>query len=136
VTYGVREPLIVATSPGGTTKAYGDPDATPQFTKLHVAIDGVRTRTEPLCGIEAALAQTRCVEAMHASVPDIVTCPSSRLSTGSDGAIVVEGLGDMLLTCFDAGRLPHESGMAWARVGATVNVAAQENRKGVRRDFA
>jgi predicted dehydrogenase len=124
VTFGCPAPTIVATFVDGTTKAYGDPDATPQFTKLDVAIDGTRARSEPVCGVEAALPQTRCVTAMHVSVPEIATFPSARVSTGMDGAVAVDGLGDTLLQCFEAGCLPHESGAAWARAGVAVNVAA------------
>ncbi len=122
VTFGVPEPTMVAALADGTTRTYGDPDATPQFTKLHVAIRGVRHAADPDCGIEAALPQTLCVDAMHVSVPEIVTCPASLLSTGTDGAVVVQGLGDLLLECFDTGRLPHESGAPWARAGRRVTV--------------
>ena len=90
---------------------------------------------EPLCGVEAALAQTLCVKAMHDSVPDIVTCPSvAALDAGPMALVVVDGLGEVLLECFDAGRLPHESGLPWARAGAAATCAS--GRKGGRRDVA
>jgi len=130
VSYGTDGPVITATAPGGASRTYGDPDATPQFTQLFAAIDGVRSPAPPACGIEAAIAQTICVNAMHDSVPDIVACPRSLVTTGADGAVAVAGLDGVLLACFDTGRLPHETGLAWARPGRQVSARRYEHFPG------
>ncbi|MDO8837197.1 MAG: Gfo/Idh/MocA family oxidoreductase [Vicinamibacterales bacterium] len=124
ITYGSPEPTITATSRTGATRTYGDPDATPQFTKLHAAIAGVPDPLAPLCGIEAAMAQTVCVDAMHESAPDIVTVPRSLVHTGQDGAVFVEGLDHVLRECFQAARLPHEAGVTWSRPGRPVSTTS------------
>lgn len=123
ITFGTPGPAVTATSRTGVVRTYGNPDATPQFAKLHAAIEGVSQASEPLCGIEAALAQTLCVNAMHDSVADITICPRSLLRTGYDGAVVVHGLDEVLLACFRTGSLPHEAGVAWSLPGRPVSTA-------------
>lgn len=123
ITFGTPGPNITATSRTGVTRTYGDPDATPQFTKLHAAIAGVLQPSEPLCGIEAAMAQTMCVNAMHDSVADITTCPRSLLRTGADGSVAVHGLDEVLLACFRSGSLPHDAGLTWSIPGHPVSTA-------------
>ena len=123
VTFGEDDRIVVARLRDGTLRQYGDPDATPQFTKLHVAISQVRIPGEPVCGIEAASAQTLCVNAMHDSVPDIVPFPRDLVMTRDDEQVCVPGLDDALLNCYERWSLPYETGVAWARAGRSITVA-------------
>jgi len=122
VTFGEDNRVVTATLRSGDVRQYGDPDATPQFTKLHAAIVQVRDPGEPVCGIEAASAQTLCVNAMHDSVPDIVPFPRDLVMTRDDDRICVPGLDEFLLRCYERWSLPSEIGVSWARAGRTIDV--------------
>jgi predicted dehydrogenase len=122
VTFGEDDRTITATLRSGAVRHYGDPDATPQFEKLHTAIAQVRTLAEPVCGIEAAAAQTVCVNAMHDSVPEIVPFPRALVATRDDPQNCVPGLDDVLLTCYRRWALPSQIGVPWASAGRVIDV--------------
>jgi hypothetical protein len=123
VTYGESDLIVTARLRSGAVRQYGDPDATPQFTKLHTAIAMVREPGHPVCGIEAARAQTLSVNAMHDSVPDIVPFPSDLVVPRDDDRLSVPGLDDDLLRCYERWSLPSEIGVSWARAGRNISVA-------------
>jgi predicted dehydrogenase len=150
VTFGEDDRIITATLRSGAVRHYGDPDGTPQFTKLHTAIaqvrdsialrrdsggqvlepraqaldpgDPVRDPDGPTCGIEAAAAQTLCVNAMHDSVPDIVPFPEGLVMMRDGDRLSVPGLDGALLRCYERWSLPSEMGVPWARAGRTIDV--------------
>jgi predicted dehydrogenase len=115
---------ILAVDRNGARKSYGAPDETPQFTKLAQAIERVRTDAPILCGPEAALAQTLCVNGMHDSVPDIPEFPRALVRPAPDpDRIYVAGLDDLLLQCYRTGLLPGEAGAPWGIAGRIIELA-------------
>lgn len=128
ITFGEDDRNITARMRSGGIREYGDPDVTPQFTKLSTAIALVRDPGEqvsgsssPVCGIEAAAAQTLCVNAMHDSAREIAPFPKDLVMTREGGRLCVAGLGDVLLRCYERRLLPSDDGVTWARAGRTVD---------------
>jgi len=120
IVFGEERRTIVGTAQGGEAVEYGDPDATHQFQKLFEAIERVRRAGPVVCGIEAASAQTSCVEAMHASAPEIVQVPAAACRTDAGGRPFASGLGGDLIRCYETWHLPSEAGCAWASPGRAV----------------
>jgi predicted dehydrogenase len=128
---------VVAIDRNGRRRRYGSPDDTPQFHKLGVAIDRVSrgiARTElacndepVVCGPEAAMSQTLCVNGMHDSVSDVARFPSSFVRReGAPERLFVPGLDELLLRCYEKRILPSEAddGRApWVVAGPTVDLA-------------
>jgi predicted dehydrogenase len=157
-----EEKEIVAVDRKGRRKRYGAPDDTPQFQKLVAAIERAsecreragqstaplsacreratestasrRDGLEPIiCGPEAAMSQTLCVNAMHDSIIGINTFPSTvvRRQEGSE-RLFVAGLDDILLGCYAKGILPSEAGAEWAVAGRTVDLSGYHHFPGGR----
>jgi len=129
VTFGEDDRIATARLRSGAVRRYGDPDATPQFTKLHTAIamvrdpaGHVRDTDDHVCGIEAASAQTLCVNAMHDSVSDIFPFPEGLVMMRDDDRLCVPGLDDALLRCYQRWSLPSEIGASWAHAGHAIDV--------------
>lgn len=120
VTFGGTAPRIVGTAAGGQESDYGDPDATPQFQKLFLALERVGTPGAEVCGIEAAAAQTVCVTAMHESAAEIVPFPRVLRRGRPEDRVHVAGLEDQLRRCYRSGVLPSEIGCTWAVAGRPV----------------
>jgi predicted dehydrogenase len=108
----------------GRVKNYGSPDCDPH-RKLWVTGASVRSGQPTACGIEAAMAQTMVMAAVHESVPEAVDFPPSLVrSSGERGRQKrwVEGLDRVLINAYEQGRLPHELGIPWAVAGETVSL--------------
>lgn len=109
----------------GSRKDYGAPDAEPMI-KLWRSIAGARDGTRPLCGLEAAAAQTLCVNGMQDSMPEIRGFPEEtvRAIVAADGTrrLAVDGLGEDLEACYEAGALPSEIGTAWSAKGKKIDL--------------
>jgi predicted dehydrogenase len=108
----------------GSRKDYGVPDDE-SMAKLWRSVAGVRDGTRPLCGLEAAAAQTLCVNGMQDSLPEIREFPERMVrSVGEEGArrLVVEGLGEAFEKCFEAGALPSELGIGWSAKGKRIDL--------------
>lgn len=125
ITYGEHSREIIARSHAGAATSYGDPDATPQFQKLFVAIDLAHTggagappdAPTVVCGPEAAMMQTLAVNGLHESASEIVPFPASMLGRPDADHFAARGLREALLDDYRAWRLPGESGRDWARPG-------------------
>jgi predicted dehydrogenase len=120
IVFGETARRIVATTRSGERIDYGDPDATPQFQKLHEAIDRVRGAGDIACGIEAASAQLVCVDAMHESAPQIVPFPAALRRGLPEERVHVIRLDEELLRCYRSWVLPSEMGCRWAVPGRRV----------------
>jgi predicted dehydrogenase len=108
----------------GGRKDYGVPDAEP-MNKLWQSIAGVRDGTRPLCGLEAAAAQTLCMNGMQDSMPEIRDFPAGlvrAVETEGKRRLVVDGLDEALAACYEAGRLPSEMGVPWSAKGTVVDL--------------
>ncbi len=116
VSFGEKEPEIVATDSSGVEKKYGSPAAEDPFIKLYEALAAVRDPRPVVCGPEAARSQTLCVNGIQDSAKDIRSFDQSKL--GTDGKkIWVKNLQESLLRCYKNGTLPHEEGFSWAQRG-------------------
>jgi predicted dehydrogenase len=121
ITCGEEGDEIIAIDRKGKLRSYGSPDDTPQFFKLAAAIDRVHGEGMIVCGPEAALSQTLCLNGMHESVAEIPCVPAALVETGSaPERRFVKGLGETLLRCYREGQLPSEAGAPWAVAGNTV----------------
>jgi predicted dehydrogenase len=120
VACGASGRRITGTTRDGAITDYGDPDAGPQFRKLFAAIDRAAHPGLDVCGIEAAAAQTACVVAMHESARDIAAFHPLLRRGDPDGRLVVSGLAEDLLRCYQSSVLPSEIGCPWALAGRRV----------------
>ena len=131
---------IVAVDRNGRQKRYGSPDDTPQFEKLAAAIArvaaGAGGQGEPdivpiVCGPEAAMSQTLCVDGMHDSVGAVSTFPPTFVRrTGERERLFVGGLDDTLLACYEKGILPGEARVEWAVPGRTIDLTGYHHFPG------
>jgi predicted dehydrogenase len=109
----------------GSIKEYGRPDDEP-MNKLWNSIGSVKSREPPVCGPEAALSQTLCLNGMQDSMPDIVDFPRGVIMTeGEPGRkkIWVQGLDAILEECCANNCLPSELGIPWSSKGKVINLA-------------
>lgn len=112
---------IVAEFKGGKRKVYGDPFAD-SFKKIWIMLDAVKGKGSYLCGIEAALPHVVCINGMQESVEEIIDFPEELImkkqdKSGKDSAIYVDGLTELMLTCYNNWKLPTEEKVDWAVKG-------------------
>jgi predicted dehydrogenase len=109
----------------GRRKDYGDPFAE-NMGKIWQCVDSVRTGERPACGIEAAAMQTLCVNGAQESPDAIIDFPAEVVRTVGDGDLqltYVDGMEDILTTCYDTNCLPSEvDGIQWARAGRWIDL--------------
>lgn len=120
VRYGGANKTIVAEFTDGTSRDYGDPQANiPK--KLWDAVAAVRGEGTISCGPEAASMHTLVMNGIQDSVPEIIDfSPVVQAGEGLKSVSVAVGLEEALIQGYDSGRLPHELGLPWARVGQTL----------------
>jgi predicted dehydrogenase len=122
VSFGEDTRTVVARIDGGEEVDYGAPDDTPQFKKLHHAIDAVRiSNPVVVCGPEAGSAQTLVVNGLHDSAGVPLPFPDSLIGRDT-GRVSVDGLSAILHRCYGQGRLPSELGVPWAVKGSRVDL--------------
>ncbi|MGI6189974.1 MAG: Gfo/Idh/MocA family oxidoreductase [Clostridiales bacterium] len=108
---------IVAVFDDESRKDYGSPDIN-GMNKLWMTIDAVKGLQPVICGIEAASSQTICINGMQEAVPQIPYFPENLVRYDEDTGIAwVEGLNDILKMCYREWKLPHETGVSWAKAG-------------------
>jgi predicted dehydrogenase len=111
----------------GRRKDYGVPDAE-RMKKLWDSIRNVRSGERPVCGLEAALGQTLCVNGMQDSMPEVRNFPEAMrhvLEGGGTRRVWVEGLDEAFEACYEANALPSERGFAWSAKGRLINLGTQ-----------
>jgi predicted dehydrogenase len=109
----------------GRVKQYGSPERAPD-RKLWAAIDSVGSGKPTVCGIEASMAQTMVMAAVHQSATNPVNFPEPlvrKLGEVGRGRKWVQGLDNVLTASYEQGRLPHEMAVPWAVAGEQVRVA-------------
>jgi predicted dehydrogenase len=128
VRYDARSKQIVAEFADGSGRAYGSPDAdTPR--KLWDCVAAVRGGGPIACDIEAAAAQTLCMNGMQDSAPGIAGFPADLVSRQGDAGArvtVVRDLDGVLIRAYEEGRLPAEMGVPWAVAGRALEVRGYE----------
>lgn len=122
VTYGEISDDIIASDSLGNKKHYGSPEADPPFRKLSEAVNTVKEPKLVLCGPEAALSQTLCVNGIQESVPEIVTFPEAMVQKEGKRKRWVRSLSEAFYECYQKGILPSETSFSWARCGKQVDL--------------
>ncbi len=123
VTYGEVVNDITARDRKGNTKHYGSPEAEHPLRKLFEAVETIREPKAILCGPEASVAQTLCMNGMQESVPEIFDFPDSKIDSDPEcGRRWVKNLLQELQDCYKKGILPSEAKLDWARSGKPVNL--------------
>ncbi|MFZ2055372.1 MAG: Gfo/Idh/MocA family oxidoreductase [Candidatus Aminicenantales bacterium] len=119
-----RDAAIIAHLAAGN-KSYGIPDIE-RLRKMEEAIDSVKSRDLPACGLEAALGQVLAVNGAQDSQPEIQNFPRKIIiARGEPGhrEISVEGLADILGECYEKNRLPSELGVPWSSRGRMIELS-------------
>jgi len=106
--YGELSNEITVVKTDGTTMVYGDPEDTNQFHKLLIASETCRSGKEPVCVAKAALQQTRVVDALSKLTPSLCK-DDSKIREVSGERRYVDGLGYMLLSCYQQGVMPSKN---------------------------
>jgi predicted dehydrogenase len=123
VTYGEVVDDIIAKDRQGNTIRYGSPEAEHPLRKLFEATQTIRQPQALLCGLEACIAQTLCMNGIQESVPAIIVFPDSLIDSDPDSNRKwVKNLLQELESCYKRGILPYEAGLEWARIGKPVNL--------------
>ena len=123
ITYGEVADDIIAKDHKGSTKHYGSPEAEHPLRKLFEAVETIREPKAILCGPEASVGQTLCMNGMQESVSAILDFPDSRINSDPEcGRRWVKGLLQELQDCYRRGILPSEAKRDWARPGKPVNL--------------
>jgi predicted dehydrogenase len=114
---------IVARFRNGDVKHYGIPATSDDPAKLWHIFECARTGRAPLCGIEAAYAQTACVLAAQESAPQIASFDPSDvvIEKGEMGRLHYPlGLDRELVDCYRSFQMPAERTLRWSRPGKDV----------------
>jgi len=109
----------------GTTRDYGNPDRT-AWNKLWQSVACVRTGASPVCGIEACIPHTLCVNGAQdsASVREFPAEAIIRQPQPEEDTLTwVEGLQGIMQRCYAQWMLPSELGCVdWAQAGRTTSL--------------
>jgi len=120
---------IVAFFNDGTKKNYGNPFEE-VIRKLWIAVDAVRGKAQIPCGLEAASSQVICINAVQESI-NPVAFPSNMIKRLEEKKLTwVEGLAETFKECYDAGKMPSELGVSWAKLGKKIDVRGYDYFKG------
>jgi hypothetical protein len=125
ITYSGRDSQILVQFHDGRVRSYGNPETDAHALKLGHCINAIRKGERPICGIEAALAQTRCMNGVQESSKIYPFPQELRHDEGDRGWI--EGLADLFFDCYQKGLLPAERGdVPWASAGKIVDLRGYE----------
>ena len=119
-----RNAEVRASFTDGSERNYGSPDVEP-LKKLDDCLAAVRSGAAPVCGLEAAMSQTLALDGLQDAAPDIAPFPAGLVRTEptpAGGRLWVEGLDEILVRCFEEGRLPSELGTPWSRKAGRIDL--------------
>jgi len=123
VSYGEIADDIIARDLRGNTKHYGSPESEHPLRKLFEAVETVRESGGILCGPDASVAQTLCMNGMQESVSTIMDFPDSKIiSDPKCNRKWVKDLLQDLQDCYKKGILPSEAKQDWACPGKVVSL--------------
>ncbi|HRS27590.1 MAG TPA: Gfo/Idh/MocA family oxidoreductase [Phycisphaerae bacterium] len=129
VTYVTNREPIVARFRSGESRTYGGPNDEPQVTKLWTCLASLSGTATIPCGLEAARAQTICANGAQesAGAPVDFALALKRVDGAAPRRLTwVRGLAEALRACYEAGALPSELGLDWARAGRCVDLRGYE----------
>ncbi len=133
ISYDENDGGILVVGRNGDRKSYGAPDETPQFRKLHAAVEYIRGEGSIACGPEAAASQTLCVNGIHESASAVLSFPDGLIRReGTPERLYVSGLDEELLRCYREAKLPTEVGVPWARANRMVSLGGYRHFPGGR----
>ena len=125
VELGNADNRLIAHFNDGSLKNYGIPDEN-DANKIWQAVDSVRTGAPMACGVDAASAQTLCINGAQESVNEITQFPKSLINqtwNEVDMLTWVNGLQEIMEACYENGILPSEDPtVEWARKGRIIDV--------------
>ncbi len=123
ITFGEEGDDIIARDRKGNTKHFGSPETEHPLLKLFQAVRTIQHPSPVLCGPEASIAQTLCMNGMQESFSGIVDIPDSKIHIDGDcGRRWAKDLLQELESCYRRDILPSEAGLDWARKGEPVNL--------------
>ena len=123
ITYGEAGDDILARDRSGNTRHYGSPEAEHPLLKLFEAVKTIREPGAIVCGPEASVAQTLCMNGMQESVSAVIDFPDSNVESDPEGKRRwVINLLQELESCYRKGVLPSESGLDWASSGQPISL--------------
>lgn len=116
----------------GTQKVYGSPNAN-DLKKLWVCIDTVYSAEDKItCKAETAIPQLVCINGSQESMPEIKKFPQDLIRIDPQREVTwVEGLFEILDSCYEKATLPSEEGVSWAECGDEINLRNYKFFKGI-----
>ncbi len=110
----------------GSSFNYGSPNQTGP-NKLWHTLDAVRNHTAPICGLQACIPHTLCVNGAYESTPAPHPFPQNLVQVtpwmDADTITAVDSLSNVMQHCYDQNILPAESRIApWAIPAQTINL--------------
>ncbi len=116
---------ITARFHNGETKEYDNPNLNSD-DKLWLTIAAAHGDGQILCGLEAALSHTICINGMQESMSEITDFPEDIVRRGepfwnNEEGNYVEGLVDHMKYCYEQAVLPAEAGLDWAKSGKAIH---------------
>ncbi len=127
---GIKKNKIIANFKDGSQKVYdakGD-----EMGKIWLALDAIRNKKQILCGPEAAISQTICINGMQESMPLIIDLPAKMIKFDKELNMKwADGLNSIIKECYQNWRLPSESNIPWARLGKKIELSDYKYFKGV-----
>jgi len=122
VSYDSVNRQFAASFKDGSRRVYGNPEDD-FMRKVDDCVRALENGSAPVCHIETAMAQTRCMEAARKSSEINQIAPEfiEMAGQGQDPLTCVKGMAETFTLCFESGRLPSELGTAkWAKPGKAV----------------
>ncbi len=117
---------IIAIFDDGTIKDYGNPNEE-HFRKLWYTIDAIRYGKDTLCGPEAAMSQTICLNGAHESMEEISEFPQNIVRYDEIKEMTwVQGLAEGLKKCYKDWKLPSELDIPWAKGDQEINLVGYD----------
>jgi predicted dehydrogenase len=124
ITYDEASDDIIARDRKGNAKHYGSPEAEHPLLKLFEAIRTIKQPSPVLCGPEASIAQTLCMNGMQESVSAIIDFPDSQIHIDREcGRRWAKDLLQELESCYRRDVLPSEIRLDWADCGQPVDLS-------------
>jgi len=129
ITYRAGEyPSFVAEFKDGTKKDYQGP-VTGHMEKLWEVVAALRSGSQPVCGIEAALPHLLCVHGAQQSgaIQSLGEPYRQKTEYEHDRLVWVDGLAEVFQESFERGQLPAETGLAsWAKPGREIDLRSEQ----------
>ncbi len=119
---GAPQNRLIASYPDGTTREYGSPDPG-TYGKLMTCLDAIESGKPVPCGIQTAMAHLITINFLADHAPIHAFPQESVIRDSANQRTYVPGLAEALLQCYDAGKLPSESGFPWAAPAPVMQTA-------------